>query len=163
MLDGVYRRGADGVPEFVEVPAPTDEALQSVLHKIITRTMKLLTRRGVLVEEEGSTYMDDNDGDSDEARTLTPLHAAACTYRIAFGPRAGQKVLTVQGVMPRDADFKQTLCADSHGFSLHAAVRCGADGKDDFRRRRQCPTDRSRRRRRIEAHQAPCSVGFGVP
>ena len=46
VLDGVYRRGIDGAPEFVEVPEPTDEALQSVLHKIITRTMKLLTRRG---------------------------------------------------------------------------------------------------------------------
>ena len=38
-------------------------------------------------------------------------------------------MLTVQGVMPRDADFKQTLCADSNGFSLHAAVRCGADDR----------------------------------
>ena len=37
--------------------------------------------------------------------------------------------LTVQGVMPRDADFKQTLCADSNGFSLHAAVHCGADDR----------------------------------
>ena len=60
VLDGVYRRGADVAPEFVEVPAPTDEVLQTVLHKIITRLMKLLTRRGVLVEEEGSTYMADN-------------------------------------------------------------------------------------------------------
>ena len=50
VLDGVYRRGADGTPEFVEVAAPTDEALQAVLHKIITRLMKLLTRRRVLVE-----------------------------------------------------------------------------------------------------------------
>jgi len=41
VLDGVYRRGSEGAPEFVEVPAPTDEALQAVLHKIITRTMKL--------------------------------------------------------------------------------------------------------------------------
>ena len=30
--------------------APSDEALQAVLHKIITRMMKLLTRRGALVE-----------------------------------------------------------------------------------------------------------------
>jgi hypothetical protein len=36
------------------------------------------------------------------------------------------QVLTVQGAMPRDADFKQHLCADIDGFSLHAAVRCGA-------------------------------------
>ena len=71
--------------------------------------------------------MTDNDGDSDEARALRPLQAAACTYRIAFGPRAGQKVLTVQGVMPRETGFKQALCADIDGFSLHAAVRCGAD------------------------------------
>ena len=102
-----------------------------MLHKIITRTMKLLTRRGVLVEEEGSTYIADNGGDSDEARTLRPLQAAACTYRIAFGPRAAQKVLTVQGAMPRDGDgdYKQTLCADIDGFSLHAAVRCAADDR----------------------------------
>ncbi len=91
--------------------------------------MKLLTRRGALVEEEGSTYMADNDGDSDEARALRPLQAAACTYRIAFGPRAGQKVPTVQGAMPRDAGFTQSLCADISGFSLHAAVRCGADDR----------------------------------
>jgi hypothetical protein len=76
----------------------------------------------VLVEDEGSTYVADSDGDSDEARVLRSLQAAACTYRIAFGPRAGQKVLTVQGAMRRDADFKRHLCADIDGFSLHAAV-----------------------------------------
>ena len=46
VLDGVYRRSADGTPEFVEVAVPTVEALQAVLHRIITRLMKLLTRRG---------------------------------------------------------------------------------------------------------------------
>ena len=100
-----------------------------MLHKIITRTMKLLTRRGVLVEVEGSTYMADDDSDSDEARTLRPLQAAACTYRIAFGPRAGQKVLTLQGAMPKETGFKQNLCADINGFSLHPAVRCSADDR----------------------------------
>ncbi len=111
VLDGVYRLGVDGTPEFVEVVAPTDEELQAVLHKIIIRTMKLLTRRGVLVKEEGSTFMADNDSDSDEARALRPLQAAACTYRITFGPRAVQKLLTVQGAMPTEKGFKQTLCA----------------------------------------------------
>ena len=38
-------------------------------------------------------------------------------------------MLTVQGVVPRETDFKQTLCADIDGFSLHAAVRCGADDR----------------------------------
>ena len=48
-------------------------------------------------------------------------------YLIAFDPRAGQKVFTAQGAMPRDTAFTQALCADMQGFSLHAAVRCGAD------------------------------------
>ena len=33
----------------------------------------------------------------------------------------------MQGATPRDADFRQRLCADIDGFSLHAAVRCVAD------------------------------------
>ena len=36
------------------------------------------------------------------------------------------QMLTVQDAMPREKDFKQTLCVDNDGFSLHAAVRCGA-------------------------------------
>jgi len=63
--------------------------------EVAVKAQRLLTRRGVLVEEQGQTYVADSDGDSDEARTLRPLQAAACTYRIAFGPRAGQKVLTL--------------------------------------------------------------------
>ena len=50
-------------------------------------------------------------------------------HRISFGPRAGQKVLTVQGAIPREKDFKQTLCAVIDGFSPHAAVRCGAGNR----------------------------------
>jgi len=74
----------------------------------------------------GSRYLADAEADSDESRVLRPLQAAAWTYRIAFGPRAGQKVLTVQGAMARDAARAQDLCADHQGFSLHALVRCDA-------------------------------------
>ena len=31
--------------------------------------------------------------------------------------------------MPREKGFKQMLCADIGGFSLHAAVRCAADDR----------------------------------
>ena len=76
----------------------------------------------VLVEKLGSTFMADNrpstgrqqavnDGDSDEARSLRPLQTAACIFRIAFSPRAGQKVLTEQGAMPTEYDFNPSLCA----------------------------------------------------
>ena len=85
----------------------------------------------MLVEEEegGSHYLVDAaaDADSDEARALRPLQVAACTYRIAVGPRAGQRVFTLQGAMPLDVERAQELCADHQGLSLHAAVRCDAD------------------------------------
>ena len=57
--------------------APTNEDLQALLHKIITRLMMLLTRRDVLVleDEGGSSYL--ADADSAEARAF-------------FDPRAGQ-------------------------------------------------------------------------
>jgi len=57
---------------LVEADSPTDETLPVLLHKIINRLMKRLTRRGVLVEEEGggSGYLADADADSDEARSL---------------------------------------------------------------------------------------------
>jgi hypothetical protein len=83
LLDGVYRCGADGVPQFVEAGSPTDDEVHALLQAIITRLMKLLTRRGVLIEDMGQTYLAEPDDDGEEARTLRPLQAAAITYRIA--------------------------------------------------------------------------------
>jgi len=88
--------------------------------------MKMLTRRGVLVEEMGQTWLAEPDADGDEARTLRPLQVAAITYRIAFGPRAGQKVLTLRGALAREGMARELLCSDIGGFSLHAAVRVEA-------------------------------------
>jgi hypothetical protein len=125
VLDGVYRCGADGVPVFVEASAPSDDELHALLHTVITRLMKMLTRRGILIEEMGQTWLvePNPNANGDEARTLRPLQAAAITYRIAFGPRAGQKVLTLRGALAREGMARELLCSDIEGFSLHAAVR----------------------------------------
>jgi hypothetical protein len=96
-----YRQG-DRLRAHISLDkTPIDETLQAVLCKIIIRSTKLLTRRGALIEEQGSTYLADHDGDSDGARMHMPPQAVVCTYRIAFGPPAGQKVLT--GGARRDA------------------------------------------------------------
>jgi hypothetical protein len=79
VLDGVYRCDADGVSVFVEVVAPTDYELHALLQTLITRLMKLLMRRGVLVEDRGRTYLVEPDDDGEEARTLRPMQAAAVT------------------------------------------------------------------------------------
>jgi len=103
VLDGVQRCGGDGVPSLVEAGAPTDDELHTLRQTPIARLMKLLTRRGVPVEDMGQTYLAKADGDGDEARMLQPLQAAAITYSIAFGPRAGRTLLTLRGAMPRES------------------------------------------------------------
>jgi Putative transposase len=65
---------------------------------------------------------------------LRSLQAASCTYRIAFGPRAGQKVLSLRTVPGRDEKYTAALCAEAHGFSLHAGVRCGAHQRKELER-----------------------------
>jgi hypothetical protein len=79
VLDGVYRSGADGLPDFIEAGAPTEEELHALLQTIIVRLMKMLTRRGVMVEDMGQTYLAEPDADGEEARTLRPLQVAAMT------------------------------------------------------------------------------------
>ena len=54
--------------------------------------------------------------DIDADNLLRSLQAASCTYRIALGPRAGQKVLSLRTVAGRDEKTTAALCADAHGF-----------------------------------------------
>jgi len=68
--------------------------------------MKFLTRKGFLIEEQRMTYIADTDPDL----ALGPLRAAACTYRIALGPRAGQKVLSLQTVPTREPSLTPGCC-----------------------------------------------------
>jgi hypothetical protein len=121
VLDGVYQR-TEGGPDFLEARGPSRAELAGLLGKIIARHLKMLTRLGYLVEEQGMTYLSDIDADN----ALASLQAASCTYRIALGPHAGQKVLSLRTVPRRDEKTTAALCADAHGFSLHAGVRCGA-------------------------------------
>ena len=71
--------------------APTAAELQALLNRIIKGIMKFLTRKGYLIEEQGTTYLTDTDLDL----ALGPLQPAACTYRIGLGHRVGQKVMSL--------------------------------------------------------------------
>jgi hypothetical protein len=58
--------------------------------------MKQLVRRGILVEDQGETYLADADDDSEEAWALRPLHRGSCAfYRIAFGSKIRQSEYTL--------------------------------------------------------------------
>ncbi len=84
--------------------------------------MRFLTRKGFLIEEQGMTYPTDTDPEL----ALGPLQAAACTYRIALGPRAGQKVLSLQTVPTREPPLIPVRCVNEQGFSFHVEVCCAA-------------------------------------
>jgi hypothetical protein len=60
--------------------------------------MKLLTRRGLLVEDIGTMYLAEPDTDGEKACTLRPLQAAACMRAAAqfFGRRCRPDVDTVR-------------------------------------------------------------------
>ena len=95
--------------------------------------LKALTRKGALIEEQGLPYLADPDADP----ALAPLHAAACTYRIALGPRAGQKVLTWKDPALRLASQQAPQpqgCVSAQGFSLHAETWCGPQERQKLER-----------------------------
>ena len=121
VLDGVYVQEGKQV-KFFPVKAPTNYQLQLLLQRIIRRTMRCLVRRNMLIEGTGQVYLTEQDPDD----VLAPLQAAACTYRIAFGPRKGQKVLSLQTVPPGASEITSPRCVSDLGFSLHANTACGA-------------------------------------
>ena len=128
VLDGVYHITEAG-PVFIETAAPSHAQLQTLLSKIINRIMKFLTQHGHLIEEDGITYLARTDSDPDNV--LAPLQAASSTWRIAQGPRAGRKVLTLVGCGERSQPHqsRDALCANAQGFSLHAGVHCAANDR----------------------------------
>jgi len=127
VLDGVYLN-RDGVPVFYEAAAPSTDELEAVLLKIITRTMRILTRLGVVIEEPEPSYLAETDTDG----ALRVLQDASCTYRIALGPRAGQKLLSLQSLPSQVTASTPELRVNAHGFSLHAAVRWRADQRKEL-------------------------------
>jgi hypothetical protein len=127
VLDGVYLK-RDAAAVFHEAAPPSSDELEAVLLKIITRTMRLLTRLGAVIEEPEGTYLAETDSDG----ALNTLQAASCTYRIALGPRAGQKVLSLQSLPGAARPSAPELRVNAYGFSLHAVVRWRADQRKEL-------------------------------
>jgi len=121
-VDGVYLPAAAGPPVFRHLPAPTGAQLQVVVQQIAERVGHVLERRG-LVERDMENAWLAGDG---EAGPLDDLIGPSITYRIAVGPRAGQKLFTLQTVPARDEASDQQGehrgVASAGGFSLHAGI-----------------------------------------
>ncbi len=121
-LDGVYLPAGDQ-PVFRHVPAPTAAQLQELVQQIAERIGKLLEKRGLIERDmENAWFTVDGPGGA-----LDDLIGHSITYRIAVGPRAGQKLFTLQtlsvSALPgAEQQGDHRGAAQAGGFSLHADI-----------------------------------------
>jgi hypothetical protein len=130
VLDGAYVRSSDRL-EFRRVPPPTRAELDEILATITRRVGRHLQRRGWLTRDAESSHLTLDR----ENTALDSLLSHSITYRIALGPRAGQKAFTLQSLpgVPLPEPGKPFL-ASADGFSLHAGVAAGADDRKKVER-----------------------------
>lgn len=128
VLDGIYYCSGEEVV-FRRVSAPTQTELGQVMDRIVKRVLKLLTRRGYLIEDQGQIRLE---GEREES-ALLKLQAAATSYRIGLGPRRGEKVFTLRTV-EADEEGGSNRCVQNNGFSLHAGVSCEANERKKLER-----------------------------
>ena len=126
MLDGVYRREGEGKLRFVPLPAPSSEELQGLVQRIAERIGRSLERAGLITRDIENAYLA---FDPAEEAPINSLLGASITYRIATGPREGQKVFTLQ-TLPAEPDKPRREVAESSGFSLHAGIAAKASQRD---------------------------------
>ncbi|MBK7249882.1 MAG: hypothetical protein IPI06_02985 [Gammaproteobacteria bacterium] len=90
--------------------------MQALVEQIASRIGRVLERRGLVERDIESAWLA---GDG-EGGPLDDLLDSSITYRIAVGPRAGQKLFTLQTVPPR----LQGLEGDLKGRPAPAGSRC---------------------------------------
>ena len=131
-LDGAYADKDHAQQRFHRVKAPTHSELNSLVHTLSHRIACYLEKQGLLERDAENTWLTLEESEDD---TLTQLHGASVTYRIATGPQQGRKVFTLQTI-PAQEDKTDTnsRVANHAGFSLHAGVIAEAHQRDKLER-----------------------------
>ena len=129
-LDGAYAVHADDSLVFRRVPEPGTKELQEILERIAERIGKALERRGLVERDIDKAWLalDPQGGPMDD------LLGHAITYRIAVGPRAGQKLFMLRTLPARPPE--KDGVARTGGFTLHAGV--GVAPGERAKRERMC-------------------------
>jgi hypothetical protein len=128
-VDVVFLREPDGSLSFAVAKAPTDEEVDTLLGVIRARILRLLVRRGLLSNEPGDSF------DEQEAPPLHALYAASVRQRVAMGQRGGATVLRL-GDTPtvKVAPPKGRRQARLGGFDLHANTSVHAKNRPKLER-----------------------------
>jgi hypothetical protein len=123
-VDGVYLADelshVTGQPMFRHVAGPGLAELQTLVEQIAYRIGRVLEQRGLVERDIGNAWLA---GDG-EGGPLDDLLGHSITYRIAIGPRAGQKLFTLPTVPARSPQWLDdpNSAARAGGFSLHAGI-----------------------------------------
>jgi hypothetical protein len=127
-LDGAYQFHGNRVT-FHRARRPTNADLTSLLDRLSRRIVAVLERRGLLVADPQYPNLDLEVGSS-----LDRIQAASIHYRIAIGPHAGRKALSLYSVPPLEAEPTIPMLAQMYGFSLHAGTVCEARQRSKLER-----------------------------
>jgi hypothetical protein len=126
VLAGVYRREGEDHLRFVPVPDPSTEQFKRLVQRIAVRVGRSLERSGLITRDIENTYLA---FDPSEEAPIHGLLRSSITYRIATGPREGQKVFTLQTI-PAEPEGPRREVAESSGFSLHAGIAAKGPQRD---------------------------------
>jgi hypothetical protein len=107
-------------------PAPDTEELKRLVQRIAERIGCSLERSGLITRDIENAHLA---FDPAEEAPINALLGASITYRIATGPREGQKVFTLQ-TLPAAPEAPRREVAESSGFSLHAGIAAKASQRD---------------------------------
>jgi anti-sigma regulatory factor (Ser/Thr protein kinase) len=127
-LDGAYRFGSRKA-RFHRARRATNDDLARLLDTLSQRIVGVLERRGLLVADPVDPYLEFEVGSS-----LDQIQAASVQYRIAVGPHAGRKAITLYSVPPLEAEPTIAMIAQMYGFSLHAGTVCEAHQRGKLER-----------------------------
>jgi len=129
-LDGAYLLGTQP-PAFRSIAAPSREELQALLERIAERVGRALERKGLLVRDGEHSFLAT---DPEASGPMHDLIGHSITYRVAIGPRAGQKVFTLHTVPAQPHEESRQGVAQYAGFSLHAGIGIEAHARTKLER-----------------------------
>ena len=129
VINGVYAADENGQPEFHELPPPEDADVVRVAALVAERVESLLKRRGLGPGDDPDTA----EAPGRDEPGLAAIYSASIRGRIASGPRAGNRVMTVGDQVDGDNldPLQSSRCAMVSGFSVHANV--SIDARDRLR------------------------------
>jgi ribosomal protein S27E len=117
VLDGAYLTGT-GEPAFRRIAPPREAELRSLVERLAGRIGRSLERQDLLVRDAENGFLEFG---PEAGGAMDDLIGHSITYRVAVGPRAGQKVFALQTVPAREVEPRPGV-AQYAGFSLHAGI-----------------------------------------